>query len=347
MAWDWDKLNQQQRQHKGGPPPQMDDFLNQIKDLKKFPKTPIIIILAVIFFLVTVYSMVYKIDKSEVGVVQRFGAFERIEKPGLNYKLPSPIEKVTKVDVLTVRTAEFGFRSETRRTRSRTSGGQEILSVAMMLTGDLNIAIVPWIVQYKVKSAKDYLFNVRNVDLLVKDMAESSMRLVVGDRSLDEVISERDEIAKEATNILQRELDEAAAGVTIVTVELQKTNVPREVQPSFNEVNQATQEKEQMILKAKEEYNKAIPAARGEAEKIIKEAEGYALDRINRAKGDASRFNSVYAEYIKAKDVTKRRLYLETMAELLPKLGQKYIVDSDMNNLLPLLNLGKDNNLVK
>jgi membrane protease subunit HflK len=172
-------------------------------------------------------------------------------------------------------------------------------------------------------------------------MSESSMRLVVGDRSINEVISKRDEIAVEAKNLLQKELDEAETGINVVTIEMKKTNVPGPVQPSFNEVNQATQEKEQMIYQAKEDYNKAIPAARGEAERTIRAGEGYALDRVNRAKGDAARFTALYTEYAKAKDVTKRRLYLEALKELFPKLGQKYIIDSDQNNLLPLLNLGK------
>jgi membrane protease subunit HflK len=172
-------------------------------------------------------------------------------------------------------------------------------------------------------------------------MSEAAMRLVVGDRSINEVISKREEIAIEAKEVLQVEMDNADSGINVVTIEMKKTNVPDPVQPSFNEVNQATQEKEKMIYQAKEDYNKAIPAARGEAERTIKAAEGYALDRVNRAKGNAARFEALYKEYAKAKDVTKRRLYLETLKDLLPKLGDKYIIDSDQKNVLPLLNLGK------
>ncbi|MGD8715440.1 MAG: protease modulator HflK, partial [Desulfobacterales bacterium] len=150
----------------------------------------------------------------------------------------------------------------------------------------------------------------------------------------------RDEIAVEAKGLLQKELDQAETGIQIVTIEMKRTNVPAPVQPSFNEVNQATQEKEQMIYQAKEDYNRAIPAARGEAERTIRAAEGYALNRVNRAKGDAARFTALYDEYVKAKDVTKRRLYLETLKELYPRLGPKYIVDSDQKNFLPLLNMG-------
>ena len=214
------------------------------------------------------------------------------------------------------------------------------MNVALMLTGDLNVGLVPWIVQYRIKNPFDYLFKVKEPRNLLIDMSEAAMRLVVGDRSINEVISKRDEIAVEAKRVLQKEMDDAESGVDIVTIEMKKTNVPGPVQPSFNEVNQATQEKEQTIYQAKEDYNKAIPAARGEADRTIKAAEGYALERINLAQGDSARFIAFYNEYAKAKDVTKRRLYLETLKDLFPRLGKKYIIDSDQKNLLPLLNIG-------
>jgi len=209
-----------------------------------------------------------------------------------------------------------------------------------MLTGDLNVALVPWIVQYRIKDPYNFMFKVKDVQQILIDMSEASMRLVVGDRSVNEVISKREEIAIEARTVLQKELDNAETGISIVTIEMKKTNVPSPVQPSFNQVNQSVQEKEKMIYEANEDYNKAIPAAKGEADRTIKTAEGYALDRINRAKGDAARFTSVYNEYVKAKDITKRRLYLEALRDLLPKLGKKFIIDADQKNLLPLLNLG-------
>jgi membrane protease subunit HflK len=210
-----------------------------------------------------------------------------------------------------------------------------------MLTGDLNVALVPWIVQYRINDPYKYLFKVRNVRVTLRDLAESSMRLVVGDRSINEVISKREEIASSAKELLQEQLDEAETGIRVTTIEMKKTNVPEPVQRSFNEVNQAVQEKERMIYQAREAYNKVIPAAKGQAEKTIRAAEGYALDRVNRAKGDAARFLALYEEYDKAQDITRRRLYLEAILEIFPKLGSKYIVDSDQNNLLPLLNLGK------
>jgi len=339
MNWDWEKLKKQQEHKEGGMvPPKMDELLEKFKKLK-LPGGPLLILIFLLLFFGS--STFYTVGVDEVGVVQRFGKYVRTSQPGLNFKLPSGIEKVTKVKVRRVYKEEFGFRSVRQDVRTRPYSGGENTTVALMLTGDLNVALVPWIVQYRIKDPYNFLFKVQDVQRLLVDMSEASMRLVVGDRSINEVISKREEIAVEAREVLQAELDNAESGINIVTIEMKKTNVPDPVQPSFNEVNQATQEKEKMIYQAKEDYNKAIPEARGQAERTIKAAEGYALDRINRAKGDAARFKALYAEYAKAKDVTKRRLYLETLKEVLPKLGDKYIIDSDQNNVLPLLNFGK------
>ena len=340
MNWDWEKLKKQQDGKEGGMvPPKMDALVEKFKKLK-LPGGPLLILLFALIFFGS--STFFTVAVDEVGVVQRFGKYVRITQPGLNFKLPSGIEKVTKVKVRRVYKEEFGFRSlRTDDTRRRSFAGGESTNVALMLTGDLNVALVPWIVQYRIKDPYKFLFKVHDVRRLLIDMSEAAMRLVVGDRSINEVISKREEIAIEAREVLQVEMDNADSGINIVTIEMKKTNVPGPVQPSFNEVNQATQEKEKVIYQAKEDYNKAIPTARGEAERTIKAAEGYALDRVNRAKGDAARFKALYAEYAKAKDVTKRRLYLETLKDLLPKLGDKYIIDSDQKNVLPLLNLGK------
>jgi modulator of FtsH protease HflK len=201
--------------------------------------------------------------------------------------------------------------------------------------------VVPWIVQYRIKDPYLYLFKVRDVTQFLRDMSEASMRLVVGDRSINEVISNREEIADQAQVWLQKELNEAETGIDIDTVELGNTNVPGPVQDSFNKVNQAVQEKEKLIYQAKEEYNRVIPRARGEAEQTIKSAEGYASERVNEAKGDAARFVAQYKEYAKAKDVTRRRLYLEMVKLVFPALGELYIIDSDQKNVLPLLNIGE------
>ncbi len=341
MSWDWEKLKQQQH-GKGGVPPQMDEFVEKIKRIK-FPGGPLFI--AIILLVVLAATSVFTVKQNEVGVVQLFGRYVRTVEPGLSFKLPLGIEKVTKVNVREIQTSEFGFSTTQANLRSRARSGGDNQSESLMLTGDLNVAIVPWIVQYRVKNPFDFLFKVRDVRRILRDMSEATMRLVVGDRSINEVISKRDEIAVEAKGLLQSELDGAETGIHIVTIEMKKTNVPPPVQPSFNEVNQAVQEKEQMIYQANEDYNKAIPAARGEAERTVKAAEGYALNRVNRAKGNAARFVALYNEYINAKDITKRRLYLETIKETFPNLGPKYIIDADQKNLLPLLNMGQPVNL--
>jgi membrane protease subunit HflK len=342
MPWDWDKLQKQKAGRSGGnPSPQMDEVISKFKGLKgKLPGFWIIIALVIILILIS--SSVYTIGVNEVGVIQRFGKYVRTTSPGLKFKLPWGIEKLTKVKVLLVYKEEFGLRTIRPGVRTQYARPTAYLNEALMLTGDLNVAVVPWIVQYRIKDPYKYLFKVRNVNSTLRDLSEAAMRLVVGDRSINEVISKREEIADQAKLLLQKELDEAETGLNVVTIEMKKTNVPEPVQPSFNEVNQATQEKERMIYQAREDYNKAIPAARGQAEKTIKAAEGYALDRVNRAKGDASRFLALYEEYAKAKDVTRRRIYLETLKDLFPRLGDKFIIDADQKNLLPLLNLGKE-----
>ncbi len=351
MAWDWDKLQQQQKgQPKRGAgggnseePPGFDDIIDKIRGAKgKFPGGAIFIILAFIILYLG-YSCAFKVELNEVGVIQRFGEYIRTESPGLNFKLPNGIESVKKVNVKLTFKEEFGsvVRQIDRRSRYASATNSNGLSESLMLTGDLNVAIVPWVVQYRISEPYNYLFKIKDINATLRDLSESCMRAIVGDSSVDEVIKERQLIAGEAKKLLQKELDDAEAGIKIDKILMQKTNVPEPVQPSFNRVNQAMQEKETMIFKANEAYFKVIPAAKGEAEKTIKSAEGYALDRVNRAKGDAARFKSVYKEYSKAPDVTRRRLYLESIQEILPKLGDKVIMDSEQKNLLPLLNLRK------
>jgi membrane protease subunit HflK len=340
MSWDWEKLQkQQQRQYNKAPtPPNWDHISEKFSKFKNFkvPGTWLIGLLLLLIYAGS--SMFFTVETDQAGIVQRFGKYHRTEGPGLNYKLPAGIEKVTKVKVKYIYKEEFGFRPMRQINQTRFLADSE-QNVALMLTGDLNVAVVPWIVQYRIQDPYLYLFKVHDVRRLLRDLAESTMRLVVGDRSINEVISKREEIADQAKILLQKELDQAHTGIHIVTVEMKKTNVPQKVQPSFNEVNQAIQEKEKVIYQAKEDYNKAIPAARGEAERAIKAAEGYALDRINRAKGDAARFLSQYNKYVNAKDVTRRRMYLESMKKVYPKLGKVFVIDADQKNILPLINL--------
>jgi membrane protease subunit HflK len=336
MAWDWDKLQQQRGSHHGTSP-QMDNIIEKIKGMKgKFQGWWIIIIILV--FIIG-FSMAYTVAVDEVGVIQRFGRYVRTTSPGLHFKLPSGIEKITKVPVRRVQKEEFGFKTVEAGIQTKYTAEPASLGESLMLTGDLNVAVVPWIVQYRIEDPYKYLFKVKDVTKTLRDLSEAAMRLVVGDRSINEVINKRAEIANEAKALLQNELDRAETGINVVTIEMKTTTVPELVQPSWNEVNQAGQEKEKMIYQAREEYNKSIPQAKGQAEKTIKAAEGYALDRVNRAQGDASRYLSLYEEYSKAKDVTRRRLYLEALSDVFPKLGNKYIVDSEQKNLVPLLNM--------
>jgi modulator of FtsH protease HflK len=345
MAWDWDKLQEQRKKSSGGggpgTSPSMEEVFEKIKGAKKkFPGGTWLIIVAIILIFLG-SSCFYTVAVDEVGVIQRFGKYVRTTQPGLNFKLPRGIETITKVKVKYVFKEEFGFRTVEPGVRTRYASDAAYETEALMLTGDLNVAVVPWIVQYRLKDPYKYLFKVRDIRSTFRDLAEASMRLVVGDSSINEVISKREELALKNRELLQKYLDEAETGIQLVTVEMKRTNVPEPVQPSFNEVNQAVQEKERLIYQAKEAYNKVIPAAKGDAEKTIKAAEGYALQRVNRAQGDAARFLDLYEAYAKSEDVTRRRLYLEAMETILPKFGSKYVVDADQKNFLPLLTLGK------
>lgn len=281
----------------------------------------------------------FTVDADEVGVVQRFGKYVRTTQPGLHFKLPFEIEKVKKPKVQRIFKEEFGFRTVEPGIRTQYSK-KDYSHESLMLTGDLNTADVEWIVQYKIKDPVKYLFNVRHVEETLRDISESVMRLVVGDRSVDEVIVlNRQEIELEAEHQTQELLDFYETGIDVVTIKLQDVNPPGPVQAAFNEVNEARQEKERIINEALEAYNKAIPQAKGVAEQTIRQAEGYATDRINRAKGDADKFLAVLEEYQKAKDVTRRRIYLETMIEIVPQLDTIYIIDEEQKGLLPLLDL--------
>lgn len=317
----------------------IEDYLRKIPRQKK--KKFILIGLGVIVIIIFLTSTFYSVGAESVGVIQRFGKYVRTTQPGLHLKLPFGIEAVTKVPVTRILSQEFGFRTAKPGVRTIRSK-QALLSESLMLTGDLNVVVVDWIVQYKVKDPQAYLFNVRHVDETIRDVSETAMRQVVGDRSVDGVLTiERILIGEEAAQKMQEILDSYETGIHIVTVKLQDVNPPDPVKPAFNSVNEAKQEKEQTINEAMKEYNTIIPKSRGEAERMIKEAEGYAIDRVNRAEGDASRFISLWRQYSKAKDVTRRRIYMETMAKVLPKVKQKYIVDEDEKGILRLLSLGE------
>ena len=295
------------------------------------------IALAVLVLLLTTY---YQVEPEEVGVIQRFGAYVRTSEPGPHLKLPFGIERVTKVPVQRQLKMEFGFRTVRPGVRSEFAQPPEAQAESLMLTGDLNVGVVEWIVQFRIRDSKAFLFNVRNVPETFRYMSEAAVRQVVGDHSVDEVITiGRADIALAAKEELQRLCDLYGIGIEIQQLVLQDVNPPDPVRPAFNEVNQAIQEKERGINEAWADYNQAVPRAKGEAEQLVRAAEGYALERENRAKGDASRFESLYEEYRRAPEVTRRRMYLETMSDLVPRLGKKVIVDERARGVLPLLQL--------
>ena len=297
-----------------------------------------------------IWSSIFTVAPEEVGVVMTFGRRTSEAGPGLKFKLPYPFQTVIKVPVQRQLKQEFGFRTQQPAVRSRfTSEGLE--GESLMLTGDLNVAVVEWTTQFRIQDPYKFLFKVRNLGVeclrfgrceTFRDMNEAVMRGVVGDRSVTEVLTiGRQEIASEVERRLQELCDQYETGLKIEQVVLQDVNPPDEVKPSFNEVNQAQQERERMVNDARTEFNKVIPKARGEAQQTIQEAEGYATDRVNRAKGDASRFEALHAAYRRAPAVTRRRIYLETMQQILPNVERTVVLDEDLKGLLPLLSLDK------
>jgi modulator of FtsH protease HflK len=293
----------------------------------------------VALFLLTGY---YQVEPDEVAVVQRFGAYARTTDPGPHVKIPFWVEKVTKVPVQRQLKMEFGFRTIRAAARSEFAPqSPELLGESVMLTGDLNVAVVEWIVQFRIKEPRQYLFHVRDVPETFRYMSEASMRMVVGDHSVDEVLTiGREEVARSAKEELQRLCDLYGIGIEVQQLVLQDVNPPTPVKPAFNEVNQAIQEKERAINDAWAEYNQAVPKAKGEAEQAVRAAEGYAVERVNNAEGDAKRFDALYEEYRKAPAVTRKRMYLETMGLVMPKLGRKIVLDDKAKNIIPLLQLG-------
>ncbi len=297
--------------------------------------------LGAIAILVILLTSIYTIDPEETGLVLRFGKYVKSTTPGLHFKIPLGVDQVLKVPIQRQLKEEFGFRTVKAGIQSQYAT-KPFAEESNLLTGDLNAAVVEWVVQYRIVDPYLYLFQVRSVEKTFRDMSEAVMRKVVGDRTVNEVLTiGRAEVALEVQVELQGLCDKYETGIKVEQVVLQDVNPPDPVKPSFNAVNEAQQAKETLINQAQSEYNREIPKAKGAALQTIQKAEGYALDRVNRAQGDASLFNSLYEAYSKAPEVTRTRMYLETMNEVLPKVDSKVIVDSDVKGLLPLLNLDK------
>lgn len=320
------------KQGGGGKPPSGNDI---------GPKTPsgmnfgIIIVILLIAFMG--YQSVYQIQPNEQGVVLRFGRFSNITGPGLNFLIPF-MEKVIKVDVESIRKEEFGFRQNISRSYSQASNALDLES--LMITADKNVIQLNWVVQYKIRDAENFLFNIRDPRAAVRDVSESVIRRLVGNRDFDYVLNNREELAESTLTEMQDLIDKYNSGIQLVVVQLQDLNPPDPVRPSFNEVNEAEQDKIRLANEAQKEANTKIPKALGTAKKIIQESEGYAIERVNEAEGDVARFNAILKQYKSAKEVTRTRMYVETLKNMLPSVKDIVVIDQNKNGMVPLLNLG-------
>lgn len=311
----------------------------QFDPLKKYI-IPIVFVIAII---IIGYSTVFTVKANQEAVILRFGKYAETVSPGLHFKMPFGIDRVYTGEVKRIYNEEFGYRT-------LRSGKESIIDysfrgakeVSLMLTGDRNCAEVHWVVRYKIKNLKDYLFHVRDVTGSIRDVSEAVMRKVVGDRSIDEVLTiGRRNIEDVAEAEIEEVLDTYGCGIDIQAVNLKGVNPPEQVKDAFDSVNKAVQLRDQITNEAEGNKNKIIPAAMGKKEQAIREAEGYKIKRINEATGDTKAFLAVWKEYEKAKDVTRRRLYLETMAKVFPKCEEVYIIDKEQKGILPILNLGE------
>ena len=305
------------------------------------PKPPLRIIGAVavaVLLLILLWTSYYTVPAESEAVVLRFGKFLKIAEPGLHFKIPLGVDEYTLVQTRRQLKLEFGFY--TYGYTNPDQAGQQQIEEKSMVTGDLNAALVEWVVQYRISDPKEYLFDVRNPGQTLRDLSEAAMREVIGDRTVDEVITiGRQDIEIEALTRMQELSTLYHLGIRVDQVQLKNVNPPSQVQASFNEVNKAQQDRENAINIANGEYNKVVPKAKGEADQTIRAAEGYRFKRVNEAEGDVAAFSAVLQQYVKAPEITRVRLYLETMSEILPQTGQKIIVDDSLRQLLPILPL--------
>ena len=322
---------------------QPEDVIQEIRDrIQGFRGWRMGTLILGVIALAVVWSSWFTVQPEETGIIQRFGAVNRTAGPGLHFKFPYGIETVTLVPTARVLKEEFGFRTVASSSGQRTQYGDTsaFKEVSLMLTGDLNVIDVQWIVQYRIEDPIRFLFHVRNTPQTIRDIAEAVMRRVTGNRLGSDVLTVgRVAVSSEVKEEMQKILTAYESGVRLVTVELQDVTPPDPVKPAFNEVNEARQDREKTINEAQERANREIPKARGEATRSISEAEGYALERVNRANGEATRFRAVLDEYQRAPEVTRRRLYLESMASILTEAKGLYIIDADQKGLVPWLSL--------
>jgi len=326
-----------------GPPG--DEFEKKVVEIGKHlkdnfrPKKELLVVILILILGFGVYNSFYEVDTEETGVLLRVGKFAGYAEPGLHFKLPFGIDRVYLVKTGRVLKAEFGFRTLQPGTRTTyTKKGLE--EEALTLTGDLNVSDVEWIVQFQIADPFKYVFSIKNPVETIRDISEAVVRKIIGNSNVSEVLTtERAHLAGEIQQDLQKILNQYDIGVRIVTVKFQDVTPPDPVKAAFNEVNEAEQQKESLIFKAREQYNREVPRARGTAKKTLQEAEGYAVERINKARGETERFSALLTEYRKAPEVTRRRIYLETLEEVLPRLRETYIMDSSNSGPLSLLPL--------
>ena len=348
---------------RGGSPPDLDDVIRQARSWfarhlgagrggggasggagtgRRGVPTGVVLLAVLALAGVGLWTAYYTVPSDSVAVVQRFGKYLKEVPPGLHFKLPLGVDTAAIVPVKRQLKQEFGFATPGASDpyQSSRGGGRDSKRETEMVTGDLNAALVEWVVQFRISDPVKFLFEVREPNETLRYVSESVMREVVGDRTVDEVITiGRQEIEVEALTKMQALTTKYVMGISIDQVQLKNINPPEPVQDSFNEVNQAQQEKEKLINEARRDYNKVIPLAEGEKDQRIREADGYRLKRINEAEGDAARFSALLTEYRKAPEVTRRRIYIETLQEVLPAIRSKIIVDQQSHGILPLLNL--------
>lgn len=302
---------------------------------------PLLIVIAVIAVVIGGYSSMYEVDTEETGVVLRFGTFASYSEPGLHFKLPFGIDQVYLVPTGRVLKEEFGYRTVNPGVRS-TFSNRGLEEESLTLTGDLNVSDVEWIVQFQVADPFKYIFRIKEPVGTIRDISEAMVRKAIGNADVTQVLTtERAALASAIEQDLQATLNQYDIGVRIVTVKFQDVNPPDAVKDAFNEVNESEQQKESLIFQATEQFNREVPRARGEAKRALQEAEGYKVERINKARGETNRFLALLTEYRKAPEVTRRRIHIETMEQVLPKLDETYIMDDQNGGLLPFLPLRK------
>jgi len=299
-------------------------------------------VLAVLIALSAFQSVVFSVEPEEKAVIQRFGKVIAIKGPGLHFKLPLGIDTARFVPTERVLKEEFGFRTTVAAQRSQYAKTPEMQNESLMLTGDLNVIDVEWVVQYRVSDPVKFLFQVRDPRDTIRDISEAVMRRIVGNRLGSEVLTVgRVAIADEVLSEMKEILNSYDMGINIQRIELQDVTPPETVKPAFNEVNEARQQREKLVNEAEKERNRVIPRARGEADQIVAEAEAYRSERTNQAKGEAARFTSLLSAYLESPEVTKRRLYLESIEEVLPNLGKVTVIEEGGTSPVPLLHLGE------